>query len=265
MNLKKLIVFVLLAVASPATHAGVEVGNGGNADAQEIYNILNDVVTNVEQTKDIFPEVNVVSLRAKLQSIKIIILPSTFLNGVETHALNDGKDTISINGSKWPLIENYNKTQAILLHEILGLMGIEINNYHISSRILHQNRFSKPSMFECNFVHETGEELSGSCNMSLSYKLSAKAFVVTNANCGFQSGYDYFFDIGTDTYFNESICQQSPRKCGIVSKPDTRHGRMQVLKFSNMNEIFFRDSERVRLICKKAGQHRNRQDVMEIK
>jgi len=217
-----------------ACSAGNDQGNGGNVDAQEVHVFLNDIVNTVESLREIFPEVDPARLRTKLAETQIVFKPKTFLNGVETDALNNGNNTIEINATRWSQPKSYNQRQAILLHELLGLVGLEINNYQISSRLLNQNRFLSKVPFQCQMSRDT------TCNLSLSYDLSAKAFVISDANCGFKADRDYFFDLGQATYFYKLNCSESKENCkGELLKDSTV---FQTLQFANPRTIFFTNS-----------------------
>lgn len=217
---------ILLAVCAGALLAGCgsdngknggdEGPNGGDIVAQQAQLVVDDAVAKVERMPEVFPEIPLDQLRAKAAIVKIFVKPQTFAIGVETDAINNGIDTIELNMRRWQRITRYERKLALILHELLGLIGLEKNNYSISSRILPERRFSQDQEYAC-FVIPTQHK----CKVRLVYDMGAKAFAVRDLGCGSFEGYPMtLFRRANGFYSTRSHCpDQDPNGEEGVSKP----------------------------------------------
>lgn len=238
---------------------GDEGGNGGDIVAQQAQLVVDDVVERVERMPEVFPEISLDQLRAKAASVKIFVKAKTFANGVETDAINNGVDTIELNMSRWRKINRYERKLALILHELLGLMGLEKNNYSISSRILPERRFSQNDLYTC----KTDPRAQASCEVRLVYDTMAKAFSVRDFNCGNFSGYPLtLFRRNVGFYSTHSYCMdadpngeeaigKSPEQDGMancIARPGS--GReWDTLYFADGYRFSFSGFERGHLEC----------------
>jgi hypothetical protein len=168
-----ILVFILVFVGcSSSSNGGNEGPGGGDVTAQQAGELAAEIYSAVRAAPRSYPEVNLADLQAAIRE-------RTFANGVETDATNDGVDLIELNRQRWRLITERDRKRALLFHEILGLMGLEKNNYYISSRMLSaKNRFTDKAEYRCSFQGRT-------CRISMKYDRTIKGFLVEELDdCG---------------------------------------------------------------------------------
>lgn len=159
---------------------GDEGPNGGDSDVQQAQLVVQDVVVKVSRMPEVFPEVNLTDLQNAAGRVRIIGRPKTYANGVETDATNDGATTIELNLSRWKRMNNHDRKLALIFHELLGIMGLERNNYAISSRILVESRFAATKEYNC----QSTAPQSSPCKIRLGYSSAQGRFLVQDINCG---------------------------------------------------------------------------------
>ncbi|RYZ77548.1 MAG: hypothetical protein EOP05_01420 [Proteobacteria bacterium] len=116
---------------------GNEGPNGGNFEAQEAARLSGELLVLVKQSQPAYPEVDWANLEAAVRKTKIFMAPVVVVRGQETDASNNGVDEIQISSSRWKLKTERLAKIALLFHEYLGILGLEINNYGISNRIIN--------------------------------------------------------------------------------------------------------------------------------
>ncbi len=200
MNVKRLLVMAILFMftacgseSNKSSGKGDEGLDGGDMQIQQTQLLVDAVVNKVHAMPEVFPEIDILKLEEIAQRVKLIGKKKTYANGVETDAVNDGDSTIYLNVTRWNQRKNNERKLALIFHEMLGILGLEKNNYAISSRFFPENRFCKISNYSC-----------GECEMSLSYLTQRKYFKVTTNNC------DHFnqtiFMKYQEFYSNNSFC-----------------------------------------------------------
>ncbi len=143
--MKKLIlVLVIITSFNSFAKEGGTVGNGGNDLALEFLSLANKVVVDANSKYSFLITPNIESI---LAGVKIVVSKKPLY--VDTPSGSQGvaavnkknPNTIVINGSgnndSWQNIRNENIKMALVLHELLGLAGVEsTGDYHVSSRYL---------------------------------------------------------------------------------------------------------------------------------
>jgi hypothetical protein len=174
--------FALLACSNSDTGGngrGDEGLGGGVIEVQQVQLMVDDIVSKVSAMPEIFPEVNIDQLVATTKKVEIIGRKKTFANDTETDATNNGSSRIEINMTRWNKLKNFNRKSALILHELLGIMGIEKNNYSVSSRLLYEHRFGPERTYTC-----IQDGATATCQIVMQYDHSQDGFLVDNRDCG---------------------------------------------------------------------------------
>lgn len=142
MKSKLSVLGVCLLAFAPASFAGTSF-KGGDPVALEFQNSAEIAISEVEADLADYPEVKGVDLNGILASTKIMVSSSALYvdaAGVnqESAAVNSRKpDTIIVNDARWAEIDSQEVKNALALHEVLGLAGIEdTGSYAVSSKYL---------------------------------------------------------------------------------------------------------------------------------
>jgi hypothetical protein len=125
---------------------GADQGRGGGDQiGLEFTGLAHTIVDILEKkTAGEFPEVRVSDFKKAIAQTKVIVLEKTYARGVETDASNNGVDLIEVSRTRWKNSEyTLNKRLQIVFHEYLGILGLERDNYNISSRFLSDNPHTK--------------------------------------------------------------------------------------------------------------------------
>jgi hypothetical protein len=129
--------------------AETEIGNGGDPIALEFQNSAQIAIKDIQGDLADYPSLKGVDLGSIFAHTLVLVTdtPLYVTSGVTTQestAINHhNPDTVVINRASWERIENFNVRDALALHEILGLAGIEgTGNYSVSQ--VYLNRESVP-------------------------------------------------------------------------------------------------------------------------
>lgn len=132
---------------------GKELGNGGNINGLDFYNIARQVVDEVSSQPSLYPELAKGELSCALYTTKIIISEDPLFveyNNVrqEVVAVNyNTPNRIFIHRKGW-LDLNDNQKKSIAFHELLGILGREsTGDYKISSRYFGPH---KVALYKCS-------------------------------------------------------------------------------------------------------------------
>jgi hypothetical protein len=140
-----LLAVFFLSSWSPAAMAGRE-GNGGNVSGLEVAALKNKVLNDLTAMHAVMPfsSIDLTKLRSISKLVRFVMsdkpLSVNFENvDQECLAINDSSThLISIEESRWSAIADLGLRQAILLHELLGLIGAEqTGDYRYSSVYLN--------------------------------------------------------------------------------------------------------------------------------
>lgn len=197
-------VFIFIACSKSSDGGGNEGPGGGDVTAQKAAALAAEVYSAVRASPSLYPEVSLDGLRAVIAKARILVRERTFANGVETDATNDGVDLIELNRQRWALITEQDRRMALLFHELLGLMGLEKNNYFISSRMLSvKNRFAAETTYSCR-------RESHACSVIMKFDRTLNGFVVRDQNCGDFPAYpvSIFRRISDSVYSTNGFCPE---------------------------------------------------------
>lgn len=122
------------------------VGNGGNEIALDFLNAAKRVLSIYGGELKTYPSLRGINLGKVLEETSVLISPAPIfveLDGVqqEVTAVNfKNPSMILLNEKRWLAIKNEILKEALALHELLGLVGIEkTGNYFISKNYLVKN------------------------------------------------------------------------------------------------------------------------------
>lgn len=217
---------------------------GGDQVVQQAQLIISNVVMKIENMPEVFPEVNIRALQDTGRKVKLIGRDKTFANGVETDAINDGQSTIYLNLTRWNKRKNYDRKLALIFHEMLGILGIEKNNYAISSRLLVENRFAPQREYQC-----------GSCSVLMWYDANQKGFVVQNKTCTNFARSNTLVFKGTNgnyTTYNSCFFDEDEVQDGqpvMCSSPDIPRNEWNQIQFDNGYAFHFLGFQNQQLNC----------------
>lgn len=148
----KLILAIFIATLSLSSMAKIrDVGNGGDAVVLEFKNLARQVSRDISLNADyLFPEFTVEQLDQAIESTKVVSATKTVLRGVEKDAINyPASKLIKVSRSRWKLnSDSIESLQALVLHEYLGIMGVEDSHFKISGRLLSYYQKSKKTIFD---------------------------------------------------------------------------------------------------------------------
>ncbi|MGZ3722960.1 MAG: hypothetical protein ACXVA9_08530 [Bdellovibrionales bacterium] len=132
--------FTVIAIlfAAPLVHAGYETGNGGDAFAIEFEMTARDLAQRLRKvTQD---SVDVDKWEGAILATEVHSEDHLYLNGSEVDAINyPAIKRIELNRSRWTPIRDAAGTRArftLVLHEYLGIMGVDDSQYRVSSGAL---------------------------------------------------------------------------------------------------------------------------------
>ncbi len=136
------ILFILVLKSLPA-HSGQERG-GGSIVALEFKNYFTTAYGNLSQKMpELFKKVSSADLQAVMDETLVLVVDSeleVIRDGVKQKsvAVNDrGRRLILVNGARWQAVTNSHLREAIALHEVLSLAGLEsTGDYSLSSAYL---------------------------------------------------------------------------------------------------------------------------------
>ena len=142
-----LVLFFGASLAASMTFAknggGSDAGNGGNEIALEFFNAGKRALQIYNKVLSTYPELKGKDLVQALEKTQILVSSTTLYvdkDGVrqESTAMNfENPSTIVVHDKKWKRISQLAIKEALALHEVLGLVGIEkTGDYHISKGYL---------------------------------------------------------------------------------------------------------------------------------
>ena len=149
-------IFLLALFFSLTTLAGNDVENGGDPVAFEFTTSARLVMGNLKKSK-LNPELtSLVRIISKsLEITKVNSLPHLFLKNAEVDAINfPVKKQILISRSRWKIakIVSIESRMGFLLHEYLGVSGIDDGNYRLSQKLVEA---MNPDAFGSILAQET--------------------------------------------------------------------------------------------------------------
>lgn len=130
-----------LAGVSSWAAGGREVGNGGDAVVQEFVSIARSILAHWERLE--FPggvEVRREQFETAVRETRVDSKDRTFLGDREVDAINrPDLKTITLSRTRWGTNgTNSSKKLALVLHEYLGILGLDDSGYLISSHVLQK-------------------------------------------------------------------------------------------------------------------------------
>ncbi|MCB9092378.1 MAG: hypothetical protein H6620_07455 [Halobacteriovoraceae bacterium] len=122
--------------------------NGGDGLEIEIELMAKKIVSFVDSDlgKEVFPEINIDYMKRVMRVVDVSVTDDIIIDqyGFTRTCTNDSKTmNIECNLNRWGLVTQPEVYYALVLHELLGLMNVELGNkqdvskYPISSRILN--------------------------------------------------------------------------------------------------------------------------------
>jgi hypothetical protein len=137
--MKSLNLFAVALIWAPLISlAGTEGGGGGDYEKLKFRIVANKVLTLVQKNISQFPEVSFVKLRDAVGNTKIEFVNAmpTASDGKHDNVNNPEKMLIEMQRHKWRAAFGKPSVQAsMVLHELLGIMKVNDQNFKISSRI----------------------------------------------------------------------------------------------------------------------------------
>jgi len=134
--------FTLAAPLPPATEAGGDgVGNGGDELTQEFMAALGASIDDYERMGvQFFSRVSPLRLRERLSVVKVEFVEVPLYDNLRQlrSALNfPSSHTIKVNIPRWVRLRSLgaDRIKALALHEILGLFGLDVQTFEISTVI----------------------------------------------------------------------------------------------------------------------------------
>lgn len=113
-------------------------GGGGDSESQEFFKIANDLLKHLERNKNNILDLS--SLKVAIETVEVEFSEKELiLDGVRKEAINYPKQRrIVVNRASWDNISTVQKKSALVLHELLGIIGINDQGYRYSASILGQ-------------------------------------------------------------------------------------------------------------------------------
>jgi hypothetical protein len=135
--------WILLGMIALNAQAGNELGNGGDGFAQEFTALGRQLVQSIEARPD--PRIaDVAPLKAAVEKTRVTTSGKLELRGAEVDAINyPAQAKIEVNRARWKEYDVRQKA-SLVLHEYLGIAGIDDGNYQISSAYLELPVVSVP-------------------------------------------------------------------------------------------------------------------------
>jgi hypothetical protein len=127
------ILFLSMLLFGKLTHSQSNIGNGGDAFAAEFIASARDTVQYFSWVSlSDLPEFNPLAFAQSVEKVKVSSLPRVFVGQTEVGAANyPNKQQIVVSQSFWPKY-NQNQRMVLVLHEYLGVMGVNDTNYRLS-------------------------------------------------------------------------------------------------------------------------------------
>ena len=145
--MKRFFSFLTVCFLATSAWAGPRViGNGGDFYALQFASYADRIVTYLQINQDDIPEVSADTMEKIVAETKIeSTTKKLILDGYEKAAINyPDKKLIVINQDQWSASSDRERS-ALVLHEYLGLMGIEDAKYAVSKRVLNKFEETKSS------------------------------------------------------------------------------------------------------------------------
>jgi hypothetical protein len=118
---------------------GDHVGNGGDADEILIANITQEIEASFKTYEQQFPEVNFEQLKQAFRDTNLRVVEEDLFNGqgIRRTAINQPlAKKILVDRRLWqPIRDQAAVSVPLIFHEYLGILGIEIEEYKISTRM----------------------------------------------------------------------------------------------------------------------------------
>ncbi len=155
----KAIFFLLSFVISLGALAGNEHGNGGDGYALEFMALGRKAAGEVRLHPD--PRISEDSLRKAIETTNVTTKERLELQGVEVDAINyPEQKRIELNRSRW---KEYGLDQkaALVLHEYLGVIGLDDSKYEISGKYFLASSQEGPQNTTSTSTREVEEEDKG--------------------------------------------------------------------------------------------------------
>jgi len=152
----KLILAIVISLSTSIAFAlGQDRGNGGDANALGFYEVIQNVLKDIQIESGKYPELKNVPLDDIANNTSFVLSEEPLFveyNGIhqQSTAVNfKNPYRILIHRESWMKLSEKEK-KIIAFHEILSLAGLEeTGNYRISQRYYTQNQFS---LYDCNAV-----------------------------------------------------------------------------------------------------------------
>ncbi len=137
------------------TNGGMD-GGGGDSRSQEFFKIGNDLLRDMESKKQSLVDVEALKIALSLIEVEFTD-KELILDGRLKEAINYPREyRIIVSSSAWKNIATIQKKSALILHELLGIVGANDQGYIYSSAVLGQT--------DLKYVHDFSkvEALPGS-------------------------------------------------------------------------------------------------------
>jgi len=140
--MKSLLILISFLTLSSVASATKIVGNGGDVFALEFVAVASDVYDYMVSTEA--PAINLPALRQAILDTKIESTEESLsLNGVPKDAINyPSESRIIFNRLRWSEISETQKP-AFVLHEYLGILGVDDSSYKYSQPLLDKLAYGK--------------------------------------------------------------------------------------------------------------------------
>lgn len=156
----KLLLLILLLLTTATTvfaSAGNELGNGGDLVAQEFIAAGRKLAEELRRKPD--PRIpDAEKFAAAVEAVKVSTAESLTLHGNEVDAINFPQDQhIDVSRSRWRE-STPGKRASLVLHEYLGVMGVDDGHYQISGSYAEAFAIpeEKPKRFEATLFSNYG-------------------------------------------------------------------------------------------------------------
>ena len=157
---------IYLTLLSSITWGGERVGNGGDDIGLNFFKLFSTALSNIKnELPDVYSNIYSANLKDVSQKIKVVVVDEILdvrykdiiQNSVATNIPSE--KTIYVNRKRWNAIFDENLKEAIALHEVLSLYGIEQSGFYpISSKYLDIKNISK-SNFKSNIYIDRFKQL----------------------------------------------------------------------------------------------------------
>ena len=149
------IAVILISIGlSRSASAGHDQGNGGDIYALQFVSVAQKVTQYLLESKT--PKLDLNTLRAAVATVKVETTDNElYLNGLPKDALNFPKEhRIVFNRRRWRAMDPGEKP-ALVLHEYLGILGIENASYSYSRSLLGSFKYDD-SHIQCEIDNQRG-------------------------------------------------------------------------------------------------------------